>query len=372
MIEILQPGVDDARIAEVCDSDSGLRYVDAWPSALPELAEIQHPDRDPISAAHYLDTTWTEDSIESASRYVVFPWRATVVRLPDAERYWNLRTARNRYLLDHDEQLQWSSALIAIAGLSVGGSVLAACSLTGARRFALADHDTLAPTNLNRLHGSVCDLDEAKLVLAQRRTLEMDPYSEITAFPEGYTPEGADRFLGVDGERPAVLLEEMDNLAMKIHIRIRARAIGIPVVMVTDNGDNVIIDVERFDLDREYPLFHGRAGELTDLSGEQLTDPANRVRIANAIVGSEVTPRTRYSLTQVGRTLPSWPQLGTAATAAGAIGALAARYVVCDKSLESGRYRLDLDRALVGDSAGMAVRWNELDEDSFRALFDRA
>lgn len=372
MIEILEPGVDDTRIAEVLAPASGLRYVDAWKCSLQELAEIARPDRDPDSVATYLAANWTEEAVERSSRYIVYPWRRTVVRLPDSERFWDLRTARNRYLLDHDEQRQWSSALIAIAGLSVGGSVLSACSLTGARRFHLADHDTLAPTNLNRLQGSVCDLDEPKLVLAQRRTLEMDPYSQITPFPDGYTPQISDRFLGLSGERPAVLLEEMDNLAMKVHIRIVARAAGVPVVMATDNGDNVIVDVERFDLDPDYPLFHGRAGELTGLTGDELSDPANRVRIANAIVGSEVTPRTRYSLTQVGRTLPSWPQMGTAATAAGAIGALAARYVVCDKTLASGRYRLDLDRALVGDHAGAAERWNELDEESFRAMFNTA
>ena len=61
------------------------------------------------------------------------------------------------------------------------------------------------------------------------------------------------------------MLEEVDDLATKVEIRRHARALGVPVVMVTDDGDNVIVDVERYDLDPGYPLFHGNAGDVTDL-----------------------------------------------------------------------------------------------------------
>jgi len=298
---------------------------------------------------------------------VLFPWRSTIVRLPGADLFWRLRTARNRYLIDESEQRQWSAALIGIAGLSVGASVLAASSLTGARRFRLAEGDTLGPTNLNRLTGSVCDLGEPKLTLAMRRTFEADPYSDIQAFPAGYTPGTADAFIGSGGtERLTVLVEEMDDLALKVGIRVKARAARVPVVMVTDNGDNAILDVERFDQDPGYPLFHGLAGDLA-ANPADLNDPIQRVNIASAIVGSQITPRTRFSLTQVGRTLPSWPQLGTAATAGGALGALASRYIACGVPLESGRYRVDLDETLIGAGARASSRWNELDEAGFLA-----
>jgi hypothetical protein len=245
--------------------------------------------------------------------------------------------------------------------------VLAASSLTGARRFRLAEADTLGPTNLNRLAGSVCDFGEPKLTLAMRRTLEADPYSELEAFPDGYAPEAADAFLGTgDTERLAVLVEEMDDLGLKVDIRTRARAARVPVVMVTDNGDNAILDVERFDLDPGYPLFHGLAGDLAAGQAD-LNDPIQRVNVASAIVGSQITPRTRFSLTQVGRTLPSWPQLGTAATVGGALGALAARYIACGVPLPSGRYRADLDQVLLGAGAHETSRWNELGETEFLA-----
>jgi hypothetical protein len=373
MIEILDPATDGARIKSLLEPATGFTLVDAWAAALPELASLDLPHLSPgtpdarASLEEYLASVWTDATIEAASRYVLFPWRGTVVRLPDADLFWRLRTARNRYLIDEGEQRQWSAALIGIAGLSVGASVLAASSLTGARRFRLADPDTLGPANLNRLAGSVCDVGQPKLTLAMRRTLETDPYSDIEGFPAGYGPEAADSFIGAgETERLAVLVEEMDDLALKVDVRVKARAARVPVVMVTDNGDNAILDVERFDIDHSYPLFHGLAGDLA-ASSVDLGDPVQRVNVASAIVGSQVTPRTRFSLTQVGRTLPSWPQLGTAATLGGALGALAARYIACGAELPSGRYRVELDETLLGPKARDARRWNELDEAEFLA-----
>ena len=373
MIEILDPVTDRPRIDALLDPEAGIRLVDAWKTALPELASLDLPHLSPgttdakASLDEYVAAVWTEANVEAASRYVLFPWRSTIVRLPEAEVFWRLRTARNRYLIDEGEQRKWSAAFIGIAGLSVGAAVLAACSLTGARRFRLAEGDTLGPTNLNRLTGSVCDLGEPKLTLAMRRTFEGDPYSDLEAFPAGYTPGTADAFIGTGStERLTVLVEEMDDLALKVDIRFKAREARVPVVMVTDNGDNAILDVERFDLDSGYPLFHGLAGDLATNPAD-LNDPVQRVNVASAIVGSKITPRTRFSLTQVGRTLPSWPQLGTAATVGGALGALAARYIACGVPLPSGRYRVDLDEILLGVRAHSTGRWNELDETEFLA-----
>ncbi|MQY20142.1 ThiF family adenylyltransferase [Nocardia macrotermitis] len=355
MIEILDPTRDAARIALLLEPGSGYRLVDAWPIAVREWRAIA-----PTAPLPEM-------------RYVVYPWRRTVVKLPAAEAYRRLRTTRNRYLIDDSEQRRWSRAVLGIAGLSVGSSALTVCALTGASRFRLADPDHLGLTNLNRLPASVCDIGVSKTVLACRRVLELDPYSSVTAFPRGYDDTTAATFLGTaPGAEPlTVLIEEMDDFAAKIEIRLRARAAGIPVLMATDNGDNVILDVERFDLDSDYPLFHGRAGEVTE-SLAAVSDPRERARIAQRIVGTEITPRTRYSLTEVGRSLTSWPQLGTAATLAGVAAAYAARLVACGSPLRSGRYRIDPDLALRGAAAAAATRWNEMDTAAFLAVMNPA
>lgn len=340
MIEILHPEHDRDRIVE--HRRSGIAEVDGWTDAAKEYAALASldPGVEPIEDA----------DIEEYARYVVYPWRAVMVRLPESGVFQRLRTARNRYLISDDEQARWSEALIAVAGLSVGASLLHTCVLTGARRFAIADPDTLGLTNLNRLAGSVCDLGVAKSALAHRRMLETDPYVQVRALGEGFTTASADAFFGATAgdERPHVVLEEVDNLAAKVAIRRRARAKGIPLVMVTDEGDNVLLDIERYDLDPDYPLFHGRAGDVEALSDDELTDPANRVRIASAIVGSGISPRVRMALGEVGQSIPSWPQLGTAATLAGAVGATVARRIVCGDTVPSGRVHVRIDD-LAGD-----------------------
>ncbi|GAA4758631.1 ThiF family adenylyltransferase [Gordonia alkaliphila] len=336
MIEILHPDEDAARIAELRSRD--FTWVDGWDTALAELRVLREFDSAATVFAGAGAVSFDEHHLDAASRYVVYPWRRTVVRLPDADLFYRLRTTRNRYLITDDEQRRWESAPVAVAGLSVGGSVLYTCALTGARTLRIADPDVLGPSNLNRLSGSVCDLGVAKSTLAARRVLELDPYVSLDVHPEGYTAENADRFLG----GAAVVLEEMDDLRRKIELRVAARERRVPVVMVTDDGDGVIVDVERFDLDADYPLLHGRAEELSELSPEEFDDPSRRVELAGAIVGDDITARMRYSLGEVGRSIPSWPQLGTAATVAGAVGGMLARRIAVGDDLPSGRAYLRL------------------------------
>lgn len=327
MIDILTPGVDDAEIARITDLRTGNRVIDGWTESRAELQQV-------LALSGRSELLAQPDS--ELIRYVVYPWRRAVVTLPAPDLFHLLRTTRNRFLITDAEQGRWSSATIAVAGLSVGGSVLHTCALTGGRRFRIADPDVLGLSNLNRLAGSVCDLGVAKTLIAQRRLLELDPYTEIDVLAEGFDGAVADRFLG--GPRPpAVVFEEMDDLRRKVELRIAARRAGLPVVMITDNGDDVIVDVERYDLDSEYPLFHGRAGDVVEADPAALDDPANRIAIAGAIVGDGVTERMTMSLAEVGRSIPSWPQLGSAATLAGAVGAAVGRRIVLGDDVPSGR-----------------------------------
>ena len=367
MIDILDPRRDGEQI-DAIRTQPGMHVVDGWAEAGPELEALHavhagDPKHRGISAVDLTNPA----AVESASRYVVFPWRSTMVRLPDADTFYHLRTARNRHLLTDSEQQHWENAIVAVAGLSVGSSALMACALTGARRFRIADHDTLAPTNLNRIAGSVCDLGRSKLDLARRRILELDPYSTIDAFPLGYSPAVAAPFIGIDGVAPtaAVVVDEIDDVAMKIDLRRRARTARVPVITATDLGDNVVLDVERYDLDPTYPVFHGRGEHFTP---GDATNPAQRLRMAAAIVGDEATPRMRYSATQIGRSITSWPQLGSTVSIAGGLAATAARLITSGRPVKSGRYRLGVDDELLGPAAADTSGWNELDAATFDAI----
>lgn len=357
--EILHPARDADRIRQLTSSNV-YEFVDIWPDSVAELRQLDaldhvEPGVRPADPLDYDDPA----VVAEHSRYVVFPWRRRVVRMADSATFYRLKTARNRFLVTGAEQRRWGETIIAVAGLSVGSSAVSACSLTGVRHFRLADPDTLATTNLNRMSGSVCDVGTAKLDLTARRLLEADPYTVIESFADGYTPATADRFLATSPSGPrTIVIEEIDDVAAKIDMRRRARALRIPVISATDMGDNVILDIERYDLDPTYPIFHGRVENFT--AGDA-TDPAQRLRMAASIVGDVLTPRMAFSASQLGRAVASWPQLGSTGAMAGAFAAAAARNIVSGRRVESGRHVIDVEQMLNAGDGGSA--WNELNPD---------
>src|SRR5258708_11970966 len=54
-------------------------------------------------------------------------------------------------------------------------------------------------------------------------------------------------FTGLD-----IVIDELDNLAVKFLIREQAKNHRIAVVMAADNGDNSVVDVERYDRSEEH------------------------------------------------------------------------------------------------------------------------
>jgi hypothetical protein len=55
------------------------------------------------------------------------------------------------------------------------------------------------------------------------------------------------------------------------------------------------------------------------------------------------------SLAEVSKTLPSWPQLGGAATQAGVAIAYAARRIILGQPIDAGRFIIGPDQVLDGD-----------------------
>src|SRR3989338_6916881 len=107
--------------------------------------------------------------------------------------------------------------------------------------------------------------------------------------------------------------------------------------MGADNGDNAIIDIERYDKNPRMPFFHGRLGKT---SYEELSklDKFGIGRTITRHLGAEnVTPRMLGSLQQMGKTIVSWPQLCGAAILNGSAIAYCARKVLTNHPLESNR-----------------------------------
>lgn len=269
-----------------------------------------------------------------------FPWLNKAVHFLPEHLHNELRTGRNRFLITAKEQDKYYKAHIGIAGMSVGSHAALTMVMTGgAGSIKIADPDALSGSNLNRIRTGFTNVGVNKCVAAARQIYEINPYAKILVYPKGLEEKNIDRFMkGLD-----IMIEEMDNPYFKIKTREVARKYGIPVIMGTDNGDNIIVDVERFDLNKKLPILHGLIGGMTSLDFKNIL-PKELPKIAARIAGADLaTPRMLESVAEVGKSLYSWPQLGTAATLCGSTLAYLARKIIVGERIAPGRYQINLD-----------------------------
>ena len=314
-------------VLQVLREDNSLQILDRYSEQRDQLAELR-----PTPAKSMLD---------EGQRWVYFPWRRAVVRLLAPKGFTALRLDRNRNKLTRDEQSRLRTLRIGIVGLSAGHSIAHVLAMEGlAGELRLADFDSIELSNLNRLPATVLDLGVNKAVAAARRIAEIDPYLRIVTVPEGITPDNLGTFLdGLD-----LVIEECDSLDVKLLVREAARDRRIPVVMET--SDRGVLDVERFDLEPDRPIFHGLlpgmdSKELAGLSIEQKAPIVLRMMGA-----SDVTSRGAASLLEIGRTITAWPQLGGEVTLGAASAAAVVRRFGLRGHLPSGRVHVDLEEAI--------------------------
>lgn len=274
--------------------------------------------------------------------WAFFPWSKSLIHiLPEAE-WHETRTGRNRNLITGVEQNIFAESVVAIAGLSVGSHVaLTITMMGGAHKMVLADPDILSLSNLNRIRSGVSQIGKSKIQLVAEQIYDMNPYAELILFPEGITENNVEQFFDESGVN--ILVEETDDLGLKILLREEAKKRKIPVVMGTDNGDGVILDVERFDLHSDLTLFNGAIGDISVEDFKKFS-PQELPKLATKIAGPEfAVPRMKDSLLEVGKTIYSWPQLGSAATLCGGILAYMVRKIAISAPVREGKFAISVD-----------------------------
>ncbi|MER5883984.1 ThiF family adenylyltransferase [Streptomyces sp. NPDC001941] len=350
---LLRPSVpaEDAALAALLDSGAVREVHDRLDEQLEELVRCTHPSRSftPQALSEAVERVCGSLPLQSYGTWVWYPWSARLVRVLPREEFRRVRTDRNRDKITRAEQEHLLTRRIGVIGLSVGNSAALTCAMEGlAGSFRLADHDRLGLSNLNRLRAGVHELGVDKTVLCARQLYELDPYLDVEIHPGGLTEESADAFFGGE-DGLDLLVEECDTPWAKVAAREYARRLGVPVLM--DANDRGLLDVERFDLEPDRPLFHGRAGDVTsdevrDLDRAGLVDFLVRVVDENGL-----SPAMRNALDQLGRTLSSWPQLASGVALGGALVADTARRVLLGQRVDSGRYYVDLEALVAPDRA---------------------
>jgi molybdopterin/thiamine biosynthesis adenylyltransferase/nitroreductase len=320
--------------------------LDQFASQKKELFKIQNPKRrlseDELNALY---DDWKADrDVASEGMWVFYPWSRKLIHILDREEFIQLRTSRNQYKISKEEQDELRGKTIGIIGLSVGSAVaLTMATERMCGKLKLADFDTIELSNLNRLKTGIQNIGLNKCVVTAREIAEIDPFIEIECYQDGITETNIDRFL-TEGGNLDILVDECDEIEIKIRCRVLAKEQNIPVVMET--SDRGMLDVERFDLNPSLPIFHGLL-EGFPVDKLQKISPQDRIPLVMRIVDvMKSSYRARLSLIEMGQTITTWPQLASAVTLGGAVVTDVCRRILLGTFSGSGRFYVDLEQII--------------------------
>lgn len=330
-----------------------VQIYDTIERQLTELVKINNPGQrlTPEQVQQAINNQLNNVPINEYGTWVHYPWLNSLVHILGEDDFIKVRTSRNHYKITPEEGMQLRTKKIGVIGLSVGQSIaltIATERVCGALH--LADFDELELSNMNRITCGVQDMGLPKVIIAARKIAELDPYIKVKCWQEGITMQNMDAFLSEDGNID-VLVEECDGIDVKILSRIKAREKGIPVVM--DTNDRGMLDIERFDLEKDRPLFHGKIKDLETLTIDELSTRLQQLTIQEKIgylgqiIGMEnVSDEMKISLSEMNKTITGWPQLASAVTLGGAMVTDVCRRIVLGKLKKSGRYFLDFNELI--------------------------
>lgn len=316
--------------------------IDFYHDQLKELIQCRTPQRklddDELAGAISEYKGGRDD--DDCGIWVYYPWIRKIVHLLAKEPFIELRTNRNRNKITDEEQRALEGKIVGVVGLSVGRSVAVTIAQERiAGEIRLADFDTLELSNLNRIRTGLDNLGLNKAVSAAREIALIDPFLDVKVFDRGLQSDNIDEFFQ-EGGTLDLLIEECDSVEIKIQSRIKARSYGVPVVM--DTSDRGMIDVERFDLEPERAIMHGWIDHL-DLS-QLKPGMSNEEKIPFLLPmlgASNMSPRMKASVLEMGHTLKTWPQLATSVNLGGAVTADITRRILLGEFNASGRWYVD-------------------------------
>lgn len=247
--------LDDLRrdVGEVTVID---RYRDEW---LAELFTIRHPATNFNSPAgqaflreHVLARARPDDGV-----WVYFPWRQAVTHLLERDEFLELLYSRNVPSIEPEAQARLAELRVGIVGLSIGSNIARALVMTGVQHLRIADFDTIAPSNSNRIGaGSVLNVGENKASALARELYEFNPYIDLRTYPDGIHEANLAEFMaGLD-----IVIDHMSDAPMKVRLRERARRNGTIVLMASNTWLSPSFDIE---LPDDPALFGGRVSRDT-------------------------------------------------------------------------------------------------------------
>ena len=318
------------------------KEADIYKIQLRELFEILHPSMRFSQSYSTEEKKFVTGKMKSngiSGNWIYFPWNGYLIHTVN-EKDWNLlRTNRNKNLITDNEQKKLMDCVLGFVGLSIGSHFVVACAYGGiAKTMKMAEFDSLSTSNLNRLRAGIKDIETSKIELTLREIYGINPYANLLVFENGLNENNLDDFF-CKGKKLDAVFEAIDDFIMKIKLRLKARQEKVPVIMLTNLGDNLLVDIERFDKNPDLPLFNGLIGNAPEKILKAKMTEEEKVKYVIQIVGRENIPaRALDSLAQMNKTLVGRPQLFSTVSMAGGVAAYLIKKLVLEDSLKSGRY----------------------------------
>ncbi|UKJ08998.1 ThiF family adenylyltransferase [Solitalea lacus] len=339
---------DTAQFLTLLSTNPVIKVYDKIFDQLVELMRIRHVGKQQSNIEQIIIEYLAGVPLEEYGVWVYYPWNNKIVHLLDEEEFIEVRTSRNKLKITKEEQDVLKDKCIGVVGLSVGQAIaitIAMERVCGSLR--LTDFDTFELSNLNRVRAGVSELGVSKVVYCARQIAEIDPFVKISCFEHGVSADNINEFLGEGDSQIDLLIEVCDSLEMKVIARLAAKNKCMPIVMETN--DKGILDIERFDIEPDRELLHGRIehieGDLKEIE-KQLSslNPQDRIQFLAKMIGMEnISDRMKLSLQQMGKTINSWPQLASAVVVGGGAVTNISRRILLNTLTKSGRYFVDVE-----------------------------
>jgi molybdopterin/thiamine biosynthesis adenylyltransferase len=309
-----------------------ITYVDAFEFQLKELFIIKNPEYAGLKKTVGYKTKEFANFLRAMKNkyvYVFYPWNFSLVKTVKKDDYLELKTNRNRDLITKKEQDRLRNTRVAVFGMSVGSNISLVLTQAGiSNDIIIADFDDLDTTNLNRIIAGAHQIGLNKTIIAARKIYEDNPFAKVTTLSKGASKKNIEKLLRA--KKIDIIIEEVDNLPFKIHTRELAIKYKVPVVMITDNGDGVVLHVERYDLGYKKIFNKNLAYWRKILSQPPSMNLMGNV-IMNDILGGthNVDPKMLKSVKRVlNRELVSWSQLGSAAILGGVVATVMLKRII--------------------------------------------
>lgn len=271
--------------------------------------------------------------------WLYWPWSGDLWHLLSDQDYYRLRTIRNRNIITQEQQEYLRTAVVAVAGLSVGlNTVLSMVRLGIGRAYKLADYDSVSVSNFNRSVYTLMNVESSKVLVAAREILAIDPYMHIDMYPEGLTTDGLPDFI----EGASIIIDTFDAFSLKLQLRKLAKQYRIPVISGFDVEYGTVLLVERYDSDTTLDINFFLNG-VSESSIRKIRKAADKTATFINIIGKEFHSEAMLeSVLSVGKTLTGYPQLSVATSLTSGIFTYAALQILTGGKYESTRRFISL------------------------------